>query len=351
MSIRFEVIDDELHIYLNNNLCGKVSRDDSEEYCFLWEPAGGGDYIVNHLSNFSSNDFPDGLAFHDFYRSESFSSLKWIGLFKKDGVLTASFSILFEYKEWQSPFKIFSLADPYKRRLQGLGYMVDVTDDESELSIDVHAVIDSESIVHAIENFAVIAKSEYLMLESELIKKSHSNLVSKIFKFPKGFEIVCSQYVLWFGELLERIGIEASVSAENRGGHTFLTVESNREGQLKDEIERALCLYLSLPYSEYLSVETEKADIETKIFIQSLRQQVSFFEQQLEVKKSVMELQSLMNDKLKAELDEAKKKTMLLESMQNGRIDILDGVISIGEYRLGPITINPKKLLKYIGGE
>ncbi|ADZ90846.1 hypothetical protein [Marinomonas mediterranea] len=351
MSIKFEIVDDDLHIYLNNGLYDKITKDQSEEYCFFWEPGGSGDYIINQLSNSSSDEFPDGLGFHEFYKSEAFNNLSWIGLFKKDGLLSASYSITFEYKEWQNPFKVFSLVELYKRRLQDLGYRVDVTHDEYEVSINVHTEIESSIIIHAIEGFATIARSEYLKLENELIKESHSGLVSKIFNFPKGFETVCSQYVLWFGELLESIGIEASVSAENKGEHTFLTIEPKNDGQLKDEIERALYLYLSLPYSEYLPAKTDKTDIETRIFIQSLQQQVSFFEQQLEMKKSVIELQSLANDKLKTELEAVNHKKLLLESMQNSRVDILDGAVSIKEYSIGPIAINPRKLLKIIGVE
>lgn len=351
LSIKFEIIDDELKIYLNNGLYDKVTKNESEEYCFFWDVAGNDDYIINQLSNISSDEFPDGLGFYEFYKSEAFNKLNWVGLFKKDGKLNVSYSITFKYKEWQNPFKVSSLVEPYKRRLEDLGYKVAVTDDEYFLSIDVNTEIKSRIIIHAIEEFSAIARSEYLKLENELIKDSHSGLVSKIFKFPKGVEVICAQYVLWFGELLESIGIEASVSAENKGEHTFLTIEPKNDEQLKDEIERALYLYLTLPYSEYLPAKTEKLDIETKVFIQSLQQQVSFFEQQLEMKKSVMELQSLTNERLKAELEAANQKTLLLESMQNSRVDILDGAISIKEYRIGPITINPRKLLQLIGVE
>lgn len=349
MSIKFEIIGDSLLVYLNGDLYDKISKDESEKFSFFWEPAGSGDYIINQLSDLSSDEFPDGLGFHEFYSSEAFDNLSWIGLFKKGDRLEVSYSVVFEYKEWQNPFKVSSLIDPYKRRLQELGYRVDVTDDEQDISVNAHAELESEVIIRAIEQFAEIAKSEYLKLENELIKDTNSGLVTKIFKFPKGFETICSQYVLWFGELLENIGIEANVSAENRGGHTFLTIDPGDDGRLKENIERVLYQYLSLPYSEYVPAETARQDIEKKVFIQSLQQQVSFFEQQLEVKKSVMELQCLTNEKLKADLAAANQKTLLLESMQNGRIDILEGAVSIKEYSIGPIVINPKKLLKLIG--
>jgi len=349
MSIKFEIVNDELNVYLNNDLYDKVSKDESNDHCFLWEPPVSADYTINQLSDSSSDEFPDGLGFHDFYKSESFNNLSWIGLFKKEGKLEASYSIIFEYKEWQNPFKVSSLISPYKKRLQELGYRVGITEDEYDVSIIVHAEIESSLIIHAIEKFAVIAKSEYLKLESELIKDSTAGLVTKIFKFPKGFEFVCSQYILWFGELLENIGIDASVSTESKGGHTFLTIEPKNDVHLKEEIERALYVYLSLPYSEYIPAKKDNTEIETKIFIQSLQQQVSFFEQQMELKKSVMELQILTNEKLKLDLKAANQKALLLESMQNSRVDIFNGAISIKEYSIGPLVINPKKILKLIG--
>ncbi|HHQ4775310.1 TPA: hypothetical protein ACSP84_004156 [Aeromonas veronii] len=64
------------------------------------------------------------------------------------------------------------------------------------------------------------------------------------------------------------------------------------------------------------------------------------------MKSSIIELQNISNGKLKEQLQSAKAKISLLESLQNDRLDLLDGAISLIEYKIGPLVFNPKRILK-----
>ncbi|MGY3899570.1 hypothetical protein BJP22_12245 [Aeromonas veronii] len=351
MSITFEHIDDTLQVYLDGNLLTSISKDETSEYSYIWEPRDKG-YVINKLSDITVDSFPDNFMISDFYKSQSFKYLEMVVLNKKNNHIEVEYSLIFNYKDWSELVPPAYISQHYESKLTGFFESVCLIDDDGYgLIFEVKDVIENGNIIDEIERFANAAKLKLIELEKELLMNVKSDLIVKIFKFPIGYEVICSQYVLWFGELLKQIGINADVSTENKEGYTFLTITKNDESAFKENIEKALYLYLSLPYSEHIPVSQTKNDIESKIFIQSLQQQVIFFTQQCDMKSSIIELQNISNGKLKEQLQSANAKISLLESLQNDRLDLLDGAISLVEYKIGPLVFNPKRILKKIINE
>ncbi|MFQ1653312.1 hypothetical protein ACK378_09830 [Aeromonas veronii] len=351
MSITFEHIDDTLQIYLDGNLLTSISKKETNEYSYIWEPRDKG-YVINKLSDITVDSFPDRLMISDNYKSQSFKYLEMVVLNKKKNHIEVEYSLVFNYKDWSELVPPAYISQHYESKLTGFCKSVDIIDDDGYgLIFEVKDVIENGNIIDEIERFAHVARLKLTELEKELLMNVKSELIVKIFKFPIGYEVICSQYVLWFGELLKHIGINADVSTENKEGYTFLTITKNDESAFKENIEKALYLYLSLPYSDHIPVNQIKNDIESKIFIQSLQQQVMFFTQQCDIKSSIIELQNISNGKLQEQLQSAKEKISLLESLQNDRLDLFDGTISLVEYKIGPLVFNPKRILKKLINE
>jgi hypothetical protein len=218
-----------------------------------------------------------------------------------------------------------------------------------EAVLEVYSVIEGGSITQAIEDLAAMVKVEYDLIAHKLTKDAANNLITKPFKFPKQYEVICSQYLLWFGELLQSVGIDASVSAENKGGQTFLSIEPKDNTVLTSEIEKTLYLYLALPYSEYLPAETVIANHVAKMQFQQLNNQVQMLNQQVEFKTSMLELEELKRKEQSSELVEVKGKLLLLESLQDSKFELFDGAVTLESYKLGPMVINPKRTIEWFG--
>lgn len=345
MSVYFEKIDNELFFSINGEKCLCDKGSDKDDYDYLLEMGGSDTYSINMMADLLSSDYPDGLYLTDFYKSSNFSKLDWVDLRKKSGLFSCMCSINIDYKDWKSPFKVSDLTDIYYQKLIDLGYSVKLGDEEYGVSLEVTLKFVTEGFVSEIEQFATIAKHEYECVENNLLKKVSANVITKIFNFPKEYESACSQYLIWFGDLLRTLDIDADVSTENRNGHTFLTVDPKNNSELTRDIEKVLYSYLSLPYSEFLPANPETFELADKISFQLLQNQVQHFKSQIEMKNSIIELKDLANKTLKNDLTVLNNELLLLKSLQNGKLEVLDGGVSVSDIKIGPIVINPKKIL------
>ena len=294
-------------------------------------------------------DFPSGLSIIDYYSgSIDFEYPVYIDILKKDQHVVVDCAIEFKYKEWKNSFKITEFDEMYQSKFKENEIEIRFYEEEDGFIYSTSLSIDSGSIMKKLEAFILIAKELYLEIDSQHAEENFGNTLTKIFKFPKEYQSVCTQYLMWFGELLTNIGIEADIKVDNKNTLTLLTVSPKDEALLTTEIEKALYLYLSLPYSEYLPLKSLDDDIENKLQFQALQEQVNFFKQQIDLKNCIIELKRLENSVIGKELEESKNKILLLESLKNSKVELLGGSIAINEYNIGPISINPANLLKLI---
>lgn len=349
MSIRFEVENECLSIYDNNRYL-VANHEYAKQSEFMWDADNDLEYFfAEGLNSIESCSFPEKLIISQTYPVDNTNYKVTIYLDKSKII----YSIDFIYKEWRNPFTIRAFVNKFEDTLIGLDFSF-----ESEKELDDEACIffleknikKSENILTKVTNDLDEIKNIILLTEQYLFKENSDNLIIKIFEFPEDYQYICSQYLLWFGELLSDIGIKADVSSESKKGKVILTIDSKNDYELKASIEKTLYMYLLLPYSEYIPLETSDTNIEQQISYQLLQSQVEDFKTRIELKNAIIEYKSLSNEKLKNELEKEKEKgkLLLLESMKASKIQILGGALSIGEYKIGPLKINPKKILEIL---
>lgn len=345
MSIEFKVVADELNI-LNN---GKVTTIESIGGVFELEMSEHG-FAITELDQISLVDFPVNLIVYDNYQSKQFDFFEAVAVSKQNNFLDIRCYIEEKYITWHKPYLASVLYQLLSDYFSSLGYVSESIDEEDgRVMLIVTGQIANGSIIDFIEKIAELVQAEYSRLDYQLTKDSSTNLIIKLFQFPPQYEVICSQYLLWFGELLKSLGIEAIVSTENKNGQTFLSIEPKDNTVLTSKIEKALYLYLSLPYSEYLPAESTSDNLIAKVEFQQLQHQIQMFQQQMEVKNSLLELKSATNEQLKKDLEAAKDKILLLESLKDNKLEFFEGAIALDEYKIGPVRISPKKVAKLFG--
>ena len=102
MSITFEHINDTLQVYLDGNLLTSISKNETSEYSYIWEPRDKG-YVINKLSDITVDSFPDKLMISDFYKSQSFKYLEMVVLNKKDNHIEVEREFNFEVRHSPMP--------------------------------------------------------------------------------------------------------------------------------------------------------------------------------------------------------------------------------------------------------
>ena len=295
------------------------------------------------------DEIPSGLQYFSEFKSDEFPNVNWIDFKCNGSSVEIILHVTFNWEDWDHPIRIQEFLECYKDEIGRIGFSSEITKDKGWASLNITLVVMQGEIVNQIDPIIIKAKEIYQVLLIKLIKNKSKDLFVKVFDFPKEYESICSQYLIWFGEFLKNLGIDASVSTENNNGQTSIIVSPKDASELTDKIEMLFYQYISLPYSEYLPASDRSISTEDKFKIQILTSQIENFKSQIQMKDAVIEMKELSLMNLKESYDKKNSELMLIQSMKNSKdIEILDGSFSLGEIKWGALKLNPKKLLDKI---
>jgi hypothetical protein len=197
------------------------------------------------------------------------------------------------------------------------------------------------------EHLFKIIEGGIIQLNSKYEEESFQSTFTKFFNFPSEYSTICSQYLMWFGEFLKNLGIEADVHTEPKSGQTALIVSPKENPELLEEIEKLFYQYLALPYAELLPAS--KQTPEEVYAYQSAMSQIGNLKNQIQMKDSMLQLQQATNSALTEKLILQANQPLLLESLKDEKkYEFFGGLISIpAKQEFGKnknISINFEKL-------
>lgn len=348
MGIEFKKVDKNLVVLLDGSVLDEVepSKSDSDYGSFHFETD---DHEVAELMfHLFPRDIPDKFNFFFGYECEENPQITWLSYEKKVSGLTIEVSYPVELNAWAYPFTVIDYTSLLISRLSKIGYKAVFSEESGSIYIMIYFEANEEKIADQANQFSGLVLSVSEAVISTLLEKSSTQIFSRVFNFPEGYENVCSQYLMWFGDFLKTLGVEADVSVRNSTNRTILIAAPQENESLITEIEKAFYTYLSLPYAEYLPLERKEEDAETALNYKMLELQVSSFRTQMQVKDALIEQKDGAINLLKSECDKKDKEIMLLSSLEktsHSDVELLGGTLSISEYKWGPFKINPKKAL------
>ncbi|ERB66543.1 hypothetical protein G3U99_24370 [Vibrio coralliilyticus OCN008] len=298
------------------------------------------------IENLKPGDFPKGLTLYTTERAGD-RRFSWIDLSRgiNSNRLLIDVTLSIHYMDWAQPFTIGEFSEAFVKEVTHNGYTASL-DDSDFGSTYIHINTDAESnklIATEISRVVEHAKLSYETTVFKLSKKIQDQLLVKVFNFPPHYQFVCTQYLVWFGELLSELGIKAHLQAEQNGTQTKFIVAPEDSPEMLSEIEKLFHLYLTLPYSELLP--SNKSTPYEKAVVSNLQAQIINFQSQVQLKDSIIELKNETITSLQNKLETQSQRLMLIESMDS-EINLLDGALSIGNIQWGPIKINPKLLME-----
>lgn len=293
MTISFKEKEKILEVYKDNNLISEIAVNQSRlkegKVDFIIQ---NDSLLVKEILQSNAKSYPRNLRLADHSDDlASFSTLEnGIYVSKKINVLTIVYKYEHNFSEWNFPFSITEFNEYFRWSLGEKGIEVD-TGDFFELDIlqTINALDDDRPIIDVLESFdEKIIECTIEETKIALTKNNAKKLLIKIFDFPPEYKNICSQYLIWFGEFLENLGVEADVSTENKGGKTFLVVSPVENVEMLEKIEQLFYQYVSLPYVEVLPPRQEMSSLEQHTFL-AVKQQIQMLEMQIESKDSVIE--------------------------------------------------------------
>ncbi|PML09511.1 MULTISPECIES: hypothetical protein [Vibrio] len=276
--------------------------------------------------------------------------------FKKNSEETVfELSHAINLEEWAFPFTIHSFLPLFHKKLIEHGFKIServIEDGMSYTSICIK--LQNEQVIQKqLEDMNIKISSSSSATLEDLSKKAFGKHILRVFKFPKNYQNICSQYLIWFGEFLESFGINALISVDHNEEETQVVVSSEHTDQMFADIEALFSQYIALPYAEYLPAPSQALSPEQQFMVTQLQTQVNHFKGQLEMKSAAIQLkeatlQSLQNtiQTQQNTIDVQKNQLLLIESIQGDEeVQLFGGAIKLGEIEWGPLKICPKKLL------
>lgn len=198
-------------------------------------------FTINDISNVILS-----IAFDCYIESIEFSVLI---ILENRGSTKFYYSLDLELTKWRNLYSI----DEYIAQLQKVareeynqGIKLDIE------AIEGNCVFDFE--INTPDTLEVIHKNIISKIfevtntaKAELLENLNKNSIISLFHFPEHVRTYCEQYLIYFTEFLQNVGISASCDLSHEAGQVLFSVTPNSTETALEQIREALNIYLQLP--------------------------------------------------------------------------------------------------------
>jgi len=183
---------------------------------------------------------------------------------------------------------------------------------------------------------------------TECLKEEKGKYLATYFSFPENVKTACEQYLLYFGEFLKNVGINASVEIKEEADRVLFSVTPADSHKALDRIRQVLDLYLGLPNVIFTMTEDKEYRLEAQRLIATIK----YYESQLILAQAINEQKDatigLLKDRLVLQ-GEMKEGRLLPESARRKESDkeeILGGAVEIKKWEGKGFNVNLPKLFR-----
>ena len=269
-----------------------------------------------------------------------------IALFVKDH--EAGVHILFDLSLWANHFTYQEFENEFFTTLNSSMYQAELAH-ENEITIDLDiADLMDKNLLQEIDTLIGFVKDCSKKVHAKLTEESKGNIIKKVFDFPHEYVVPCTQYIIWFGEFLNNLGIDANVSTNQTGSQTQVIISPNDCPELLSEIEKLFYQYLSLPYAELLPPERNLSQSEMLSF-QSLKMQVQHLQTQIQMKDAIISSYQNTNKNLSDQHSEL----LLINSLKSDeKAEFFNGFLKVSRIQKigknGNVEVDLSPILKLL---
>jgi CheY-like chemotaxis protein len=135
-----------------------------------------------------------------------------------------------------------------------------------------------------------------------------SDSVAVLFDFPEEVRVPCEQYLLYFGQFLRDLGVQATSNLSHEAGQVLFTVTPDDPRTALDKVRAALEVYLRLPTSPVSDpTHSEIAVQRLESSVLRLQSDLRLASAELQAKNTTIEAQQLIIQTQKGLLDLLRK--------------------------------------------
>lgn len=202
------------------------------------------------------------------------------------------FEFSLETEEWDRPWSIarlaFTVGDVVKKlAIAGLSSYRDDEDFVTNGFGIVCEIADTNvSVGTTIERWEPALANVMTRVSQELLHGSRQGALTEIFDFPEEVSVACQQYLIYFGQFLADVGIEATVQIDQQADHVFFSVTPKDKHDALEVIRSMLDSYLKIPGDPHFGSDSSGA---TDVAVFQLRANVAHLESQMNLAQAVLQ--------------------------------------------------------------
>jgi hypothetical protein len=157
----------------------------------------------------------------------------------------------------------------------------------------------------------------------ERLKYNSKYSISSSFNFPEALKIPCEQYLLYFAQFLQDLGINATSNLTEEAGKVLFSVTPTDDKEALDKIREALAVYLNLPsspivYDESFAAMRLKAEIERLQSSQRITEmEFRVTQKALESQDKIILQQSVLLEQQAKVIEKITSKSIMIDSLEN----------------------------------
>lgn len=237
-------------------------------------------------------------------------------------------------------------------------------EDETKFVIETLHNFGDLALIEELSPFIEKGRQVYLKVKQKAIQGKSIKSVTGYFDFPENLKVPCEQYLLYFAQFLQDLGINATSNLKDEAGKVLFSVSPTDDNEALDKIREALAVYLNLPsspivYDDSFAAMRLQQQIENLQHSQRMTErEIRSSERELRLSQTVIEHQDkiiLQKDTIIEQqnkvIEKITSKSVMMDSLENKEEleKIYDG-LEVGYskwlYEKTGIKANPVKSVK-----
>ena len=307
------------------------------------------------------SQFPEALYLSGPYENNDFPFT--FMTFWKVKTLNISLFTSTEYRKWAKPFSIneyySSLLSQLKlTRYPKNKYKVSLVDDPDFMGLEIETVLKNDiTIASFIDEYVqLLSKSSEIVL-SNLNVQALTAPITALFSFPEHLSNICQQYLMYFGQFLQDLGILVDTEIHKMSYDVLFAITPKNKDEALNKIRSALELFLSFPIISDRLTNYIPDNFIDDIKFQRLLAMLHHFKSQLQLSDALIKVKDNQITQLTSEIQHHRNlEPVLVESLKkidikgdtDNSYSILNDYVRIKEIQSKGVDINLPKIVKDI---
>ncbi|PIA66816.1 hypothetical protein [Pseudomonas sediminis] len=259
------------------------------------------------IKTLTPKELHENLYISTFFSNDTFKPANFFEIGKKHEKTNARIGLSFNISNWDYDISPLKFIRTYSEELEKSLTITNSSDkiDDGWFYIDIQitpSILENLTISENISNISKVLKST----QERVLHSLALNGICAQFNFPAPYRHAYSQYLIYFGQFLEDLGIEADVSLKSEEGTTTLQISPHSKTQAIREIHFALTAFLDLPDSASRGLITPRDGWLAEAKFLQLNAAIEHLNSQLKLQQAISNAHAANIQMLKQYIEKAK---------------------------------------------